>query len=132
MACSCDLDPIAFTIPDSLREHAPEPTDAMAICPQCLALTVVDAEPAPSASDVDFSRINEAFPSAEIGIAMALAIGQLDSIAMNRPAIEALVGFVSDHGTDPWLVLERLARAGSVDPDFDLDRRRRQLDQLLF
>lgn len=118
-------------MPESLRSHAPEAAEAMAICPRCLELTAVDATSAPAGSDAAFARLSDAFPTGEAGVAMALIVGQLDSVAMNRPAIEALVDIVSDRGTDPWLVLERLARAGSVDPDFDLDRRRRQLDQLL-
>jgi hypothetical protein len=34
-------------------------------------------------------------------------------------------------GVDPLLVLDRLHAQGGVQPDFDLDRRRHQLEQLL-
>ncbi len=63
---------------------------------------------------------------------MALAVGLLvESLVLNRDAITRLLEAVTDAGDDPWLVLERLQAAGSVQPDADLGKARHQLEQLL-
>jgi hypothetical protein len=63
---------------------------------------------------------------------MALAVGLLvDSLALNREAVGELLDRVGDGGADPWLVLERLELSPTVDPDADIERARRQLEQLL-
>lgn len=123
-ACAGSL--VTFRVPGSIRDHAPGETAA--ICTRCLAL-----DPASEASgDPDFSAIIDAFPGGETGAAMALCVGlAVDSLALNREAIDDCMGFVSDRGTDPWLVLERLAASGAIQPEADLGRVRRQLRQLL-
>ena len=124
---ACGHDRLAFRVPDPLREHAPT-GEAAAICPRCLTLSEADSAP----PDPDFSAIIEAFPEGEAGAAMALAVGLVvDSLALNRDAIGACLAYVGDRGDDPWLVLERLAASGAVQADADLDRARRQLQQLL-
>ena len=62
---------------------------------------------------------------------MALALGLLDSLALNRRGIEALLRRVEASGTDPLLVIDRLAAQGTVQAKADLSRRRHQLEQLL-
>lgn len=127
MACSAEA--IAFGVPSNLAAFAPDGPAAAALCPTCLTLTPVDDAPSPD--QADFSRVIEAFPEGEAGAAMALAVGLLvDSLVLNRDAIEALFEAVSDAGEDPWLVLERLHVAGSVQPDADLEKARHQLEQL--
>ena len=126
---TCDGPAIPFSVPGDLREFAPGETRAVAICVRCLELASADEPPAETP---DFSRIASDFPDGEAGAAMVLAVGLLvDSLVLHRAEVTALFERVQDEGVDPWLVLERLARAGSVDPDADLDRLRRQLDQLL-
>lgn len=123
----CGETMIAFRVPTELREFGPGEGEGAAICPACLYVTRAEA-----ADGSDFSRIIDAFPEGDTGAAMALAVGYLvESLALHREEVAALFEYVGDHGADPWLVLERLAVAPTVDPDADLGRLRRQLDQLL-
>lgn len=129
MACPvCDAPVVAFAIPHALRDYAPTDSPHAAICSTCLTVTPVEDGP----NDPDFSPILEDFPDGDAGIAMALALGLIvDSVAMNRDDIAELFERVQDEGVDPWLLLERLEVAGSVDAAADLDRAYRQLNQLL-
>jgi len=123
---------VGFTVPERFRADAPDGTSAAAVCPRCLTLVPVGADEAVPAPDAaDFSRVIESFPEGEAGAAMALAVGLLvESLVLNKAAITRLFEAVSDAGEDPWLVLERLHVAGAVQPDVDLARARRQLEQL--
>jgi hypothetical protein len=123
---NCDAPMVAFEVPEDYRDHAPGASAQAALCPECL--TLEPAEDAPA--DPGFDRISDAFPTGEAGVPLALAIGLLDSLALNRGAIEALLEAVERAGTDPLLVLDRLHVQGGVDPVFDLDRRRHQVQQL--
>ncbi len=126
----CDAKLVPFAVPDAYRAQAPNGSDAVAICPACLTLTPVETD-APVPEVADFARIIEDFPEGDAGAAMALAVGLLvDSLALNRDAVKGLFDAVSDAGEDPWLVLERLAVAGTVQPDADLGKLRHQLEQL--
>lgn len=126
MECpTCGTRMIGFRVPAECREFAPEGATTAGICPDCLGLATVDDATA------EFARLLDGFPAGEAGAAMALAVGLLvESVVLNHDAIAELFERVSDQGADPWLVLERLAAAPTVDPDADLDRLRRQLDQL--
>lgn len=129
---ACGESTVAFAVPEDIQPELPEDAETAAICPRCLTLVPLDPgcrAPAPEAAD--FGRIIESFPGGEAGAAMAVAVGLLvDSLALNRDAVRRLFDVVSDAGADPWLVLERLAAAGSVQPDADLARLRQQLAQL--
>lgn len=131
MECpACGADTVPFTVPEAYRAHAPDGAPAAALCPACLTLTSVDGD-APMPAVADFSRVIESFPEGDPGAATALAVGLLvDSLALNRDAVRELFDAVEDAGEDPWLVLERLAVAGTVQPDADLAKLRRQLEQL--
>lgn len=123
-ACSGSL--AAFRVPEPVRNHAPGETAA--VCTRCLALQ--ETEDAPETSDL--SAVIDGFPEGEVGATMALCVGLIvDSVTLNRVAIGECMRHVSENGTDPWLVLERLAASGAVQPDADLGRARRQLRQLL-
>lgn len=121
----CGAPTVAFAVPADLREHAPG--EAAAICTRCLRVRPADAGPA----DPEFRPLAEFFPDGEAGVALALALGLLGSLALNRDAVESLLGRAERAGADPFLTLDRLAAAGRVDPHFDLPRRRDQLEQLL-
>lgn len=127
--CDCDVDPLVFPVPSDCVEAAPTGAEALSICPRCLDInpadsTAVEASP-------DFSTIVSGFPEGRAGAAMALAVGLLvDSVALHREAVATCFDVVADAGEDPWLVIERLAIAPTVQPDADLERIRRQLDQL--
>lgn len=129
---ACGTPAVTFAVPEAHRGAAPGGTAAAALCPSCLTLTALEAdEGAPAPDEVDFSRIVDGFPDGEAGAAMALAVGLLvDSLALHRDAVRGLFDAVSDAGHDPWLVLERLAVAGTVQPAADLGRLRGQLEQL--
>jgi hypothetical protein len=122
---ACGHAVVVFRVPSALRDHAPGETTA--ICTRCLALIPASE----TADDPDFSSIIGAFPEGDAGAAMALCVGlAVDSLALNRAAVDDCMAYVSDLGVDPWLVLERLAASGAVQPDIDLGRARRQLRQL--
>lgn len=129
----CGAPTVAFAVPPDLRAYAPEGTSedasGAAICTRCLR--VHPAESDAGDPDVDVGGLADFFPEGEAGVALALALGLLDSLALNRDAIETLLRRVERAGADPFLVLDRLAAAGRIDPHFDVDRRRDQLEQLL-
>jgi hypothetical protein len=119
---------VAFAVPEEYREHLPTKRAHAALCPACLAFETVDGAPA----DPRFDRISGAFPDYPDGaVPLAVAVGLLDSLALHREAIEALLGAAERAGVDPLLVLDRLHAGGDVQPHFDVDRRRHQLQQLL-
>lgn len=127
MECpDCAAPMVAFTVPADLREHVGGES-GMAICTRCLGLQPAAGTDAP---DADWSAIDESFPTGEAAIPMAIALGLLDSLALNDQAVAELLERVERAGADPFLLLDRLAE-GDVDPPYELDRRRHQLEQLL-
>ncbi|MFC7155844.1 DUF6276 family protein [Halomarina halobia] len=128
MTCpDCDAPLVAFAVPEDLAAHVPYDAEAVALCTRCLGLFEVR----PPVDVPDFSRVSEEFPEGEAGVAMAVGVSLLDSLALHRARIEALFSRVEEAGYDPLLIVDRLARQGSIQPRMDLDRRRTQLEQLL-
>lgn len=119
----CDGPMIRYEVPADLRAYADG--DYVATCARCLA-----TQPATSGGTPEFSAISEEFPAGTAGAAMALALGKLDSLALNRRDIEALLEVAEREGTDPLLLVDRLVTQGNVRLHFDADRRRHQLEQL--
>ena len=128
MSCpACGAPVVAFVVPADLREHAP--ADETAICSTCLRTVPAsdaDAE-AVAPEEADFSTIHESFPGGRGGVAFALALGKLDSLALNRASIQELCEAAERSGADVRLALERLAGVAELDPPFDIGRRRQQL-----
>ncbi|MFB6219869.1 MAG: DUF6276 family protein [Halolamina sp.] len=121
MSCpECGAPAVAFTVPESLREHAP--ADRTGICSRCL-----ETFPVSDAADADFSAVHESFPSGRAGVAFALALGKLGSLALERAAIEELCETAEREGADVRLALDRLSRADNLEPHFDIARRTEQL-----
>lgn len=120
---NCGAGMHAFTVPEDLREHAE--SDHVGFCPRCLTTA-----PAEAGGEPEFPRVSDAFPDGRGGAAMVLALGKLESLALNRGDIEALLNAAEREGVDPLLLLDRLAAQGNVRPAFDVDRRRHQLEQL--
>ncbi|WP_434520789.1 DUF6276 family protein [Halorubrum sp. AS12] len=125
MSCPhCDADAVAFAVPPALREYAP--ADAAAICTRCLR--VVPAAEAgfegSAPADPNLSAVDSAFPSGEAGVALALCCGKLESFALNRASIEALVRHAEEAGADAFAFFDRLDAPNAA---FDLDRRRAAL-----
>lgn len=129
MECpNCGARTVVFDVPEQYREHVPGTANRAALCPECLTLTAAeDADPAPN-----FEWISSAFPSEEAAaVPLAIAIGLLDSLALNRASLEELIPAAEAAGADTLLLLDRLHVQGGVDPELDIARRRHQLEQLI-
>lgn len=123
----CDAPMVTFDVSADLRQHAPDETAHAALCPRCLTL-----EPSDVGGEADFSSVSSEFPTDPgRAIPLALAYGQLGSLALNRSSIEALLVEAERAGADPLLLLDRLDVQGNVTPHFDASGRRQQLEQLL-
>ncbi|SDL99452.1 hypothetical protein SAMN04487949_0434 [Halogranum gelatinilyticum] len=128
MVCpQCDVETAVFAVPPSLRDYVPSASASASFCPQCLRVRSVDSEPP---DDADFGVVGPFFPDGEGGVATALLVGNLDSLALNRSAIEVLAAHAEREGVDLFLVLSRLATV-APEAHVDLDRRLVQLEQLL-
>ena len=129
MACPrCDAAVVAFAVPTAVRDHAPAAETA--VCTRCLRTfpaVEADADGAVE-SDPDLAAIDSAFPAGEGGIALALACGHLESLALNRASVEALVEHAERSGADAFAFFERL---DAPDAAFDLERRRSALLDML-
>ncbi|WP_418280550.1 DUF6276 family protein [Halorubrum sp. DTA98] len=127
MACPrCGASVVAFAVPDRLIDHAP--ASEAAICTRCLSTFAGSEAGASPTASPDFSAVDDAFPDGDAGVALALACGLLESFALNRPSIEALLAHAEREGADVFLFFERL---DADDAAFDLDRRRAALDDVL-
>jgi hypothetical protein len=125
--CGGDLQ--AFPVPADLRQHLPGEEPGAALCARCLALQPVDDPPA---DPPDFREISDAFPAnSDAAVPMAIAVGLLSSLALYRQEIAALLETVERAGSDPLLVIDRLATDPDLDPHVDLAGRRRQLERLI-
>jgi len=139
----CDTAVVTFHVPEDLRSHAPEEATTASICPGCLVVGAVEGdgvadpdEDAAAAGDAapEFDRVHGSFPDGEGGVAFALLIGTLPSIALHRESASALRERAEREGVDTALAFDRLVEAvheADIVPEFDLERRVRQLDSLL-
>jgi hypothetical protein len=127
----CDRELIRIAVPDEIRECAPEAAAVVGSCPRCLRTLALDGEIEAADEPLSGPAPPAAIPPGEGGAALLLAIGYLDSVALNRPAIQALVEHAERAGADAFLALDRLAADASVDAHVDLARRRRQLESML-
>ncbi|MFC5279871.1 DUF6276 family protein [Halorubrum rubrum] len=129
MTCPrCSAPVVAFVVPPALRDHAP--ADETAICTRCLGtVPAADAgvETIPEGPP-DLDAVDPAFPDGDAGIALALLCGHLESFALSRPSIEALVERAERNGADVFVFLDRLDADRAA---FDLQRRRTALLDLL-
>lgn len=130
MSCTvCGAESLPFPIPSEFRNLLPEDRPGASVCTNCLTVTPLDDPP----TDLpNFTKISDAFPSEpDRALPVVLVLALLDSIALYREEIETLTASAEQRGVDVLLVLDRLDAETTLDPTFDLDRRREQLAQLL-
>jgi hypothetical protein len=132
MRCdACGDDAVAFDVPEELREYAPDGTAVAAVCPTCLTVEPV-ADVADGDSDQPITAVHDAFPAdPDAATGVALLLGLLESLVLNKTDIQALVDRLEAGGTDVFLVLDRLATDPDVDAAVDIERRRTQLRQMI-
>lgn len=129
MSCpKCDGQMVAFSVPSAVQPHLPEEPPAAEICRDCLTLLPLETEPA---AEPDFSTILGEFPDGEGGAIAAAFVSRLGSLALNRADIEALADLAESEGVDVFLLVDRIAASGRIEPHFNIDRRRPQLRQIL-
>jgi hypothetical protein len=145
---ACDTQLVTVAVPEDLREFAPDSTATAGICPECLTVTATDSDSTAASdsaaggdstaasdgtadSDPDFGRIVDTFPDGEAGVALALLIGKLPSLAVEKDAVSALRDRAEAAGADVVLTLDRLVGATKVDPHFSLERKVVQMEQLV-
>jgi len=124
---------VAFDVPAELREYAPDETGVAAICPTCLDVRAApDADVQDTNAAADAASAHDAFPAdPDAAAGVALLLGLLESLVLNKSEIQSLVDSLEASGTDVFLVLDRLDADPGVDPQVDLERRRPQLQQLI-
>jgi len=129
MACpACGGETITYPVAPALREQLPGDAAGARTCRDCLALR---PEPDPPDAVPDLTVVADAVPSdPDTAVPLLLLVGLLESLAVNRQEITALLEAVERGGADPLLAVDRLDHAVD-DPHVDLGARRRQLEQLL-
>ncbi|EMA33219.1 DUF6276 family protein [Halobiforma nitratireducens] len=134
MTCSaCGDTTVPVSVPEEYREHAPAESARVSCCTNCLRVAPNEEAEADDGEEPDFSRISDAFPTASSrAVPLVLAMHLCSSLATNKRAIESLLREVERAGTDPLLTIDRLAADPELEPAIDLDRRRHQLEQLLY
>lgn len=124
----CGTETLAFPVPDDLGRYLPGEDPGAALCPRCLTVKPV-ADPPDVAPD--FDAVGSSFPDGDAAVPTALLLALLPSLATYREELSELLVEIERAGTDPLLVLDRLADDPEIDATIDLRRRRRQLEQLL-
>lgn len=130
MSCpACGGDQLAVPLGPSFREFLAGEPPGIDVCRDCLAIRPNEDPPE---TDPDLTTLSPALPSNhEAALSMVVLIGLLESLAINRSEITALLERAERAGTDPLLVVDRLADSVGPDAHVDLAARRRQLEQLL-
>ena len=135
MRCdACGGDAVAFEVPGELREYAPGEAAVAAVCRTCVTVEPADGEggETDASGGKPVTAVHDAFPAdPDAAVEVALLLGLLESLVLNKQEIQALVDRLEAGGTDVFLVLDRLASDPDVDAAVDLERRRTQLQQLI-
>lgn len=130
MSCpACGGDRVTFAVPSALRQYAPDEAAAATLCTTCLRVS-----PDEHTTDSTVEVAWEPLPTGDAGVAIALLLSLLDSLALRRTAVTDLCVYAERAGGDPLLALDRLvdlAEMGAIDPHVDLSRRTAQLQSLL-
>lgn len=131
MTCQhCGGETVSFPVPEAAREQLPDDRPGGELCARCLRVSPLDDPPE---EYPDFQRISDAFPrDGETGAVLACLLAVVDSVALYRSEVSALASDAERRGVDVMLFLDRLDADDSLEPSFDVDRRNRQLEQLLY
>ena len=123
----CEEPRFTVDVPAELTAY----TDAAALdcCPHCL--TVAPSDPAAVDPNPPFETVIRRFPTGTEGVALFVLLDMLDSLALNRGEIESLVDWLESNGVDLFLTVDRLVADPDIEPPYDLERRRDQLEELL-
>ncbi|MDZ7849608.1 MAG: DUF6276 family protein [Halodesulfurarchaeum sp.] len=129
MSCpNCGGPTLAFSVPEAVRDHLPAEPEHAELCRDCLTL---EPRTKPPAEDPDFTTVLGDFPTGEAGVTAAAFVSLLGSLALHRADIEVLADLAEEQGIDVLLLVDRIAASGRLQPHFDVDRRRPQLEQVL-
>jgi len=130
MTCQhCGGETLAVPVSEELRQYLPGTDPGVTVCRTCLAIEPTDDPPA---AVPDLTTLDESIPADNgAAVPLVLLVGLLDSLALHRGEITALLERVEREGTDPLLVVDRLADSYGSEAHVDLGRRRHQLEQLL-
>ncbi|KZX49905.1 DUF6276 family protein [Haloarcula sp. K1] len=130
MSClDCGGDLVSFPVPSDLQQYLPGDAPGASVCQSCLTL---QPETEPPTAVPDFTGLDSSIPdNDDAAVPLVLLVGLLDSLAMHRAEITALLERIEREGVDPLLVLDRLDASYGEAAHVDLGRRRRQLEQLL-
>ncbi|WP_336024431.1 DUF6276 family protein [Halobellus salinisoli] len=125
----CGVSLVDVPVPADLRGFAPDEGTVIWCCPRCLRTFPIDVtDSRETERDADLPAT---VPDGDGGVALLLLVNLLDSLALNRAAVQSLLDYAEASGTDVFLALDRLAADDSVDARVDLARRRRQLESML-
>ena len=117
-------------VPAGCRKLLSSDPATIHVCRSCLSI-----EPAPGQAvdrqwePADVANSLPANPDAAVAVAILVAL--LDSLALNRREIVAVVEYLEREGVDPLLAVDRIAGDPSISSHVDLRRRRDQLAQIL-
>lgn len=130
MACpACGGDLVSFPVPSDLQQFLPGDAPGASVCGSCLAL---QPDPAPPTAVPTFSTLGDPIPDDDAAaVPLVLLVGLLDSLAIHRDEITALLERIEREGVDPLLALDRLDAEYGAAAHVDIGARRRQLEQLL-
>ncbi|KAB1197422.1 MULTISPECIES: DUF6276 family protein [Haloferax] len=127
MPCpDCGGEQAVFPVPEALEEFAPEGSLTIGLCADCLRVHPSDDR----LTDGETRPLADIVPDGDGGAAVALMLGFLDSLALNREAIVESAEYAERAGVDVHLVLDRLEQS-APEPHFDVGRRHSQLEMFL-
>lgn len=117
-------------VPADCRQVIAEAPAAVRLCHDCLHVAPAPGRTVDSAWEP--GDVTTALPNdPDAALAVALLVGLLESLALNRDEILTVVESLEREGVDPLLAVDRLADDPRVSPAVDLARRRDQLAQVM-
>jgi len=116
----CDKQLIQRRVPTELQSVLRSEAKSVFLCDRCLYTQ--PGELSETTAQAMFTEI-PSFPEGERGIAVALLLGRLNQLALNRQSAEALCEYIIANGVDIYLLIDRIIENKSIEPHYDLQRR---------